>query len=119
MAFFTVSDAQAIQFDVPARRLGWSGRRVARVSAARPRPAQPAAAGAQCRRDGGDPGAGAPQVSAVMVSLPAGLAAGSVMDTFAAWTDVTVYTRRSRLNLLLSGMVDKARRQLGCSVRCW
>ncbi|MFA7052805.1 MAG: FtsX-like permease family protein [Kiritimatiellia bacterium] len=59
------------------------------------------------------PALGPPQVSAVMVSLQPGLAAGSVMDTFAAWTDVTVYTRRQQIDLLLSGMVDKARRQLG------
>ena len=114
MAFFTVSDAQAIQFDVPgeATRLERASRR-ARVGGRDLGRLNPLLLERSAGATAEIPALGPPQVSAVMVSLQPGLAAGSVMDTFAAWTDVTVYTRRQQIDLLLSGMVDKARRQLG------
>jgi len=114
MAFFTVSDAQAIQFDVPgeATRLERASRR-ARVGGRDLGRLNPLLLERSAGATAEIPALGPPQVSAVMVSLRPGLAAGSVMDTFAAWTDVTVYTRRQQIDLLLSGMVDKARRQLG------
>jgi putative ABC transport system permease protein len=37
----------------------------------------------------------------------------AVADTFSRWPDVTVYRTAQQRELLLSGMVDKARRQLG------
>jgi putative ABC transport system permease protein len=54
-----------------------------------------------------------PQVSAVMLTLQPGVDAAQVAATISTWADVTVYSRQQQVNLLLSGMVDKARRQLG------
>ncbi|MDX9868483.1 MAG: ABC transporter permease [Kiritimatiellia bacterium] len=114
MAFFTVSDAQAIQFDVPgeATRLERASRR-ARAGGQDLGRLNPLLLDRSSGATAGIPALGPPQVSAVMVTLQPGRAPERVMDTFAAWPDVTVYTRRQQTDLLLSGMVDKARRQLG------
>jgi len=54
-----------------------------------------------------------PQVSAVMITLQPGTSAAQVAATFATWPDITVYSTGQQIDLLLAGMVDKARRQLG------
>jgi putative ABC transport system permease protein len=54
-----------------------------------------------------------PQVSAVLVTLTAGTKIEDVRAKLSAWPDVTVYTTQEQKELLVSGMVDKARRQLG------
>ena len=41
------------------------------------------------------------------------LPAGRVAATLSTWPDVTVYSTQQQKDLLLSGMVDKAKRQLG------
>lgn len=114
LAFFTVSDAQAIQFDVPgeATRLERASRqaRVGSEDIGRLNPLL-------LERSGGlsssIPVLAAPQVSAVMVTLRPGADAAAVAATFATWPDITVYTTQQQVDLLLSGMVEKARRQLG------
>jgi putative ABC transport system permease protein len=109
-----VSDAQAIQFDLPgeAIRLERQARR-ARVEGAGHRPG--ATAVARTRRRSGErhSRAAPPQVSAVMVTIQPGADAGAVAATISTWPDVTVYSQQQQKDLLLSGMVDKARRQLG------
>jgi putative ABC transport system permease protein len=114
MAFFTVSDAQAIQFDVPgeATRLERASRR-ARVGGRDLGRLNPLLLERSAGATADIPALGPPQVSAVMVSLLPGHAPEHVMDTLSSWPDITVYTRRQQIDLLLSGMVDKARRQLG------
>ena len=114
MAFFTVSDAQAIQFDVPgeATRLERASRR-ARVGGRDLGRLNPLLLERSAGATAEIPALGPPQVSAVMVSLLPGHAPEHVMDTLSSWPDITVYTRRQQIDLLLSGMVDKARRQLG------
>jgi len=114
MAFFTVSDAQAIQFDVPgeATRLERASRR-ARVGGRDLGRLNPLLLERSAGETAEIPALGPPQVSAVMVSLLPGHAPEHVMDTLSSWPDITVYTRRQQIDLLLSGMVDKARRQLG------
>lgn len=114
LAFFTVSDAVAIQFDVPGEtlRLEREARR-ARVAASdlgRLRPEFLERAAGQTRSI---PALAKPQVSAVLVTLAAGADAAAVRRTLASWPDVTVYSTEEQRQLLLSGMVDKARRQLG------
>ena len=114
LAFFSVGDAQAIQFDVPgeAMRLERAARqaRVGEEDVGRLNPLL-------LERSGGlssaIPALAAPQVSAVMVTLRAGADAAGVAATFATWPDITVFTARQQVDLLLSGMVEKARRQLG------
>lgn len=52
-------------------------------------------------------------VSAVLVNVAPGYDPAIVAAKIAAWPDVSVYTHDGQRELLLRGMVDKARRQLG------
>lgn len=114
LAFFTVGDALAIQFDVPgeATRLERQARR-ARVEAQDLGRVQPLLLERSAGPSTGIPALARPQVSAVMVALRAGADSARVAGTFATWPDVTVYTTQQQTDLLLSGMVDKSRRQIG------
>ena len=114
LAFFTVSDAISIQNDRPgeALRLERATRR-ARVDGSEVGKLQPVLLD---RAGGPAPGVPAlvpPAVSAVLVTLQPGADAATVARTLAAWPDVAVYSSRQQKDLLLTGMVDKARRQLG------
>lgn len=52
-------------------------------------------------------------VSAIAVRVGGGADAAGVAATIAAWPDVSVHTRDSQEQLLVHGMIDKARRQIG------
>ncbi len=114
LTFFTVSDSMAIQFDVPgeATRLERAARlaRLANIDLGRVTPllfervVGPAST---------LPALAPPQISAVLVQLLDGADAGRVAAIISKWPDVTVYSTQQQRDLLLSGMVDKARRQLG------
>ena len=54
-----------------------------------------------------------PAVSAVLVQLQVGTDPASVIATLSGWTDISVFTRGQQGELLLKGVVDRARRQLG------
>ncbi len=114
MAFFTISDAQAIQFDVPgeAARLERAARfqRAANDETGR---RQPFLIERALGPSGKLPALGPPQVSAILVNVSPGASLDRVVATMSAWPDVSVYTTQQQTDLLLSGMVDKARRQLG------
>jgi putative ABC transport system permease protein len=114
LAFFTVRDAQAIQFDLSgeAIRAGANGAGAPRGGPGRrSRPA--AAAGAGGGPAAGIPALGPPLVSAITVRLAAGADPQAVAAAIAAWPDVSVHTRADQRDLLLYGMIDKARRQIG------
>ena len=114
LAFFTLPDSMAIQFDYSgeAIRLERKARRSRLV-----------------RQDIGStlptllervqlpsaslPAIAPPTVSAVLVQLKAGTDPASVIATLSGWTDVTVFTKEQQKELLLKGVVDRARRQLG------
>jgi len=114
MAFFTLLDSLAIQFDLPgeAVRLERNARRarVARIDYGKSEPrllerAQlPSASLAAIAR---------PQVSAVLVKLRPGSDPNAALNILSAWKDVTVFTNEQQKELLLRGVVDRARRQLG------
>ncbi len=114
IAFFTVADAEAIQFDSPgeAVRLERSARtnRGERSEIGTKQPSiveqlsQPSAELSAIAR---------PQISAVMVRVAPGASVEQVADTISAWRDVSVHTRVGQTELLLKGAVDKARRQIG------
>jgi putative ABC transport system permease protein len=53
------------------------------------------------------------QVSAILVSLNPSADVDKIISTLSTWSDVTVYTAQQQRDLLLSGTVDKSRRQLG------
>ncbi|HOW66116.1 MAG TPA: ABC transporter permease [Candidatus Paceibacterota bacterium] len=114
LAFFTVQDAQAIQFDQPgdAIRLERQARR-ARLEAVDLGKVQPLLLERAVGGSENIPALAPPQVSAVLVTLAPGANPQRVAETLAQWPDVTVYTQQQQIDLLLSGMVDKARRQLG------
>ncbi len=114
LAFVTLLDALAIQYDSSgeASRLERKARR-SRLS----------------RQDLGNtlptflervelpstslPAISPPGVSAVLVKLTPGIDPASVIATLSGWMDVTVFTREQQKELLLKGVVDRARRQLG------
>jgi putative ABC transport system permease protein len=113
LAFFTVGDAMAIQFDQPgeATRLERAARR-ARVEAVDLGRLQPLLLDRARGVSKGIPALGPPQVSAVLVTLEPGTDACAVRRTLAIWPDITVYSTEMK-EMLLSGMVSKAKRQLG------
>jgi len=114
MAFFTVRDALAVQFDVSgeASRLERAARR-ARAANQDSGRVQPEL----LERAGGPssalPALATPLLSAILVKVAPGADAASVGATIAAWPDVTVHTHEGQRQLLLRGNVDRARRQLG------
>lgn len=114
LAFFTVSDAMAIQFDSPneAIRLERASRlaRTGNQDFARTQPLLLERAGGASSGISELPG---PLVSAVLVTLNPGANLDQIISTLSAWPDVTVYTAQQQRDLLLSGTVDKSRRQLG------
>jgi putative ABC transport system permease protein len=114
LTFFTVSDALAIQFDVPgeAVRLERAARR-ARVEAMDLGRLQPLLLDRAAGLSSGIPALATPQVSAILVTLQPGANEAAVSAILRTWPDITVYSTQQQKELLLAGMVDKARRQLG------
>jgi putative ABC transport system permease protein len=114
LAFFTVSDAMAIQNDRPgeALRLERATRR-AQVDESDMGKLQPVLLDRAGGSAAGVPALTPPAVSAVLVSLQPGADEAAVRRTLAAWPDVTVFSTLEQKDLLLTGMIDKARRQLG------
>jgi putative ABC transport system permease protein len=114
LGFFTVSDAQSIQFDVPgeAMRLERQSRR-ARVETDDLGRLQPLLVERAEGSAGAIPALAPPQVSAVLLTVRPGVDAARVAAIVSTWPDVTVFSRQQQIDLLLSGMVDKAKRQLG------
>ncbi len=114
IAFFTTQDAQAIQFDLPGEAIRLE--RAARVQRAVEQDLgrmQPLL----LERGGGSsaniPAFSPPLVSAITVRVAEGVDHAAVAATIAAWPDVSVYTRDGQEQLLVYGMIDKARRQIG------
>lgn len=114
LTFFTVSDALAIQSDLPgeAVRLERSARR-ARLEKIEIGRLQPLLVDRAAGPSSGIPALSKPQVSAVLVTLHPGADAAVVRRTLEKWPDITVFSTQEQKDLLLSGMVDKAKRQLG------
>jgi putative ABC transport system permease protein len=114
LGFFTVQDAQSIQYDVPAEaiRMDRESRRT-RVENADLGQMQPLLLDRAQGPSADVPVLGPPAVSAVLVNVRSPLDIQHVASTLARWPDITVYTHAQQRDLLLAGMVDKARRQLG------
>jgi putative ABC transport system permease protein len=114
LCFFTVSDAEAIQFDVPgeATRLEREAR-LARLETLDLGRVNPLLSERVVGPASELPALAPPQVSAVLATLRDGADQAQVAATLATWPDVTVYSTQQQKELLLAGMVDKAKRQLG------
>jgi len=113
VAFFTRSDAQTIQFDKSneAIRLDREARN-ARFQRS------PLSRNADLARISGSPAnqipaLGPAPVSAVMLNLAPGYRAEDVRNRLSRWQDVTVYTQEDQHQLILGGIVEKTKRQIG------
>lgn len=114
LAFFSVRDAMAIQFDQPSEAIRLERTaRFARSETDDTAQMQPflleRAAGLASRI----PELPTPQVSAILVSLQPNANSEHMINLLSAWSDITVYTAQQQRDLLLSGTVDKSKRQLG------
>jgi putative ABC transport system permease protein len=114
LAFFTVSDAMAVQFDQPgeAARLDRAAR-LARLESEDLGRVMPLLFERAAGPASALPAIAPPQVSAILVTLQDGADAGKVAATLGSWPDVTVYSTKQQEELLLGGMVDRSKRQLG------
>ncbi len=114
IGFFTTQDAQAIQFDLPGEAIRLE--RTARVQRAAGQDlgqVQPLLLERGGGLSSGIPALARPMVSAITVRVSEGFDPAAVAATISAWPDVTVYTRAGQSELLVHGMIDKARRQIG------
>ena len=114
LAFFTVSDAMAIQFDTPSEAMRLErAARLARTGNQDFGRAQPLLLERAGGSSSGISELPRPQVSAILVTLNPSADVDRIITTLSKWPDVTVYTAQQQKDLLLSGTVDKSRRQLG------
>lgn len=114
MAFFTVSDAMAIQFDTPgeAMRLERASRQ-ARTENQDIGRTQPLLLERAAGPSNGIPELPQSQVSAILVTLHPGTDTDRIMTTLSKWPDITLYTQQQQRDMLIAGPVDRSRRQLG------
>ncbi len=114
IAFFTVADAQAIQFDTPGEAVRLE--RAARESRGKKFEQaiqQPVMLENAERPSSQLPAIARPQISAVMVTLSSGADLAQVAQIISGWGDVSVYTADGQRELLLKGSVEKVRQQIG------
>ncbi len=114
LAFFTVSDALAIQFDTSPEsvRLERSARkmRAVRDDIGKVQPALLDKADLPAHRL---PAVSRPMISAVLVKAAPGADPAGVAELISGWQDVSVHSSDEQRELLLKGTVDRARRQIG------
>jgi putative ABC transport system permease protein len=114
IAFVTVQDAQAIQFDVPGEgvRLERAARetRGETFEAAMRQPSLLDNAGQPTKEL---PAIARPQLSAVMVTVGPGTRVADVAAIIEGWSDVSVFTQDGQRELLLKGSVEKIKAQIG------
>lgn len=111
MLFVSIADALKIQNDLAneAIRIETEARigRVKRSSFGRDPASLERAAQSQL------PALAPPPVSAVLLDLESGQDVDSVRERLSYWPDITVYTTDEQRALLVRGVIDRARRQIG------
>jgi putative ABC transport system permease protein len=114
MAFTTVADSQIIQFDNPSEaiRLERAARDV-RGQESDLFSQTPSLAERMSLPASELPAVTGPALSAVIVRLSPDADSAAVESIIGGWGDVSVFSKQGQTELLLQGMVDKARRQLG------
>ncbi len=114
LALFTIADAQAIQFDQPGEgvRLERASRE-ARGERSELGLRQPSLIEQAVKPSIELPAIARPQLSAVMVTLAPGSHQDRVSEIISGWGDVSVYTQEGQKELLIKGLVEKVRRQIG------
>jgi putative ABC transport system permease protein len=110
VAFFSLADAQEIQF-VKDNWAVRNARERARAAYERALPTQPTLSGALARQFADNPDLH--QINAVLVRLDPAADPREVATAIERWGHFTVYTSEAQSQLVLQGNVDKARRQLG------
>ncbi|TWU29805.1 ABC transporter permease [Bythopirellula polymerisocia] len=114
IGFFTVADAQSIQFDTAGEAIRLErAAREARGEHSEFVTKQPSLLEQAVRPAQELPAIARPQISAVLVSVATGVDSRCVADIIAGWGDVSVYTKEGQRDLLLKGSVEKIRRQIG------
>lgn len=114
IAFVTVRDALAIQFETAAEAVRLErGSRAARGSRSELSAVQPSLLENAAGPTAALPAIGPPQLSAVMVTVAPGADPRGVADLMGGWGDVTVFTAQDQRELLLKGTVEKTRQQIG------
>ncbi len=114
MAFVSVADALAIQFDQPGEAIRVERiARLARLENIDLHRTQPQVGDRAVQPAGAIPALGTAMVSAVLVNVAPGYDPMVVGSRIAAWPDVSVYSHNEQRDLLLHGSVDRARRQIG------
>jgi putative ABC transport system permease protein len=113
MAFTTLLDSQAIQFDAPAEaiRLERAARdnrgQVNEIFLQQPQLTERLALPASQI-----PAIATPSLSAVLVTIQPGADLNRIQSLIDSWQDVSVYSTAGQEELLVQGIVDKARKQL-------
>lgn len=114
IAFVTMADAQAIQFDTSGEAIRLErAAREARGIRSELTAKQPALLENAARSSHELPAVARPQLSAVMASVSPGSDIQGVADIISGWSDVSIYTQDGQRELLLKGTVEKVRRQIG------
>lgn len=114
MAFLTRADAQSVQFDLSGEAIrNERTARVNRLQAIDLGSTNPQMAERAGGASSGIPSLGASMVSAILVKVAPGYDPATIAAKISAWPDVSVYSHDGQRQLLLQGMVDKSRRQLG------
>jgi putative ABC transport system permease protein len=118
IAFFTVSDAIAIQYDTPgeAIRLERQTRR-SRLLKQDLGNTQPIMLERAAGPASELPALGTQNVSAIMVNISPGTDPAQVARVLSGWSDVTVYTNDAQRDLLLKA-IERNRRQIGMFRHC-
>jgi putative ABC transport system permease protein len=114
LGFFTAIDARTIQADVPGEAVRLE--RAARPARARQNDigrTQPQILERAAGPVSNIPALSPPPVSAVMVKLEPGADAAEAAAVLSSWPDVSVLTREEQREIILTGLVDRARRQIG------
>ncbi|HBG26728.1 MAG: ABC transporter permease [Planctomycetes bacterium GWF2_41_51] len=114
MAFFTLTDAQSIQFDTSgeATRLERSAR-YARAENLDLGLTQPQTMERTLGPVSQLPALGPPVISAVVVKVNRGINPEHVQSIISKWPDVSVYSSEKQRQFLLSGVVERSKKQLG------
>lgn len=114
LGFFTVQDAQAIQFDTPgeAVRLERASRR-ARASKQDIGNSQPALLDRALGPSSSVPALGPPLLSAVIAGVSPEADPLKVRAMISGWPDVSVHTEEEERQLMLKGGVEMAKKQIG------
>jgi len=113
MAFTTLLDSQAIQFDLPSEAIRLE--RAARDSRGQINEVflqQPQLTERLALPASQIPAIAAPSLSAVLVRVQPGSDSETVRGLIDSWQDVSVYTTAGQEELLVQGLVSKARKQL-------